>query len=86
MTNGKARIKVMGPDIRMPPLLETTDAHIIEFHDGFGDLCALLVKIPGGDELWGLVTKKDEDWIPTLMKYGYMTTNKSAKDIIQSGF
>jgi len=66
-------------------MLETTDAHIVEFRDGFGDLTALLVKMPGGDELWGLVTKNDEDWIATLVRYGYVTPGKSAESIIREG-
>ncbi len=86
MTNvGKSRIVVRGDNVLAPPLLVTEDAHIVEFHDGFGDLTALLVKMPGGDELWGLVTKNDDDWMAALVRYGYMDPGRSSKDIIQAG-
>ena len=82
---GRARLTVRGPNVMAPPLLETTDAHIIEFRDGFDDLTALLVKMPGGDELWGLVTKNDEDWVESLVRYGYLTSTKSTETIIREG-
>ena len=81
----KARITVRGANVLAPPLLDTTEANAIEFRDGFGDLNALLVKMPGGDELWGLVTKNDDDWIATLVRYGYTNPSRSAEDIIRKG-
>jgi hypothetical protein len=83
--NGRAQITVRGPNVVAPPLLVTEDAHVIEFRDGFGELNALLVRMPGGDELWGLVTKNDEDWAASLVRYGYITADKTAEDIIRKG-
>lgn len=77
-------IKVFGPSILQPPLLDTGDAHLIEFRDGFGDLNALLVRVYS-DEMWGLVTKKDPDWIDTLIRYGYVKPAGSAMSILRAG-
>lgn len=76
-------IRVLGRNILAPPMLETEDAQIIEFRDGFGDLNALVVRVLS-DEMWGLVTKNDPDWYGTLIRYGYMKPGGTAMDIIRS--
>ena len=80
----RSSIRVLGPNILQPALLETDNAQIIEFRDSFGDMNALLVRVLS-DELWGLVTKKDPDWYDTLIRYGYIKPGGSAMDIIRSG-
>ena len=67
-----------------PPLLDTEAANIIEFYDPFGDLVALMFKILS-DNMWALVTKKDNDWQATLVRYGYLNVNKPIGDIIKMG-
>jgi hypothetical protein len=67
-----------------PPLLETEDAHIIEFRDGFNDLNALMIRVLS-DEMWGLVTRNDPDWESTLVRFGYRDTHKPIEQIIRQG-
>ena len=81
---GRSTIKVLGPNIMSGPLLETAEAHMIEFRDGFGDLNALLVRVLS-DEMWGLVTKKDPDWYDVLVRYGYMKPGGAPMDILRAG-
>ncbi len=83
--NGKSRIVVRGANVMAPPMLVTENAHLIEFHDGFGELTALLVRLPGNNELWGLVTKNDDDWLETRVRYGYMDPARPVADIISKG-
>jgi hypothetical protein len=83
--NGKSRIVVRGSNVVAPPMLVTEDAHLIEFHDGFGELTALLVRLPGNNELWGLCTKNDDDWTETCVRYGFMDPGRPLADIIKKG-
>ena len=81
---GKSRIVVRGSNILQPPMLDTTDARTIEFHDPFGELVALMVRVLS-DDMWGLVTKNDPDWQATLVRYGYLNVDKPIDEIIRSG-
>ena len=81
---GRSKIIVRGPDVLKPPLLETEDARIIEVYGPFNDLVALLVRILSED-MWGLVTKDDDDWLATLVRFGYVQPGKSIEDIIRHG-
>ena len=86
MENGKPKIIVRGCNILKPPLLETSDASIIEFYDSFGDMNALMVKMLS-DECWGLVTRDNPAWLSMLMRYGYVkpeaTSLNDVKAIIE---
>jgi len=62
-------IRVLGGVLR-PPLLETSKATVIEFFDRFGDMNAVLYRALS-DDMWALVTCKDEDWGATLVRLGY---------------
>ena len=80
----KPKIVVRGNNILKPPLFETEDASIIEFHDKYGDLMALFCKVLAGD-VWGLVMKGDPDWTAMLVRYGYLDPKRPVMDIIRSG-
>jgi hypothetical protein len=81
---GKSRIVVRGSNILKPPLLETSDASIIEFYDGYNELMALLVRVLSTNA-WGLVTKNDPDWNETKIRYGYMNVSKPFGEVIRTG-
>jgi len=82
---GGASIVVKGGNMLAAPLLETGDAHLVEFRDGFGEMHALMVRM-FSDELWGLVTRNDPDWKSTLIKYGYLTDiHKPIEQVIKQG-
>ena len=83
VTETRSSIRVLGPDIMKPPLLETANAQMIEFRDGFGDLNALLVRVIS-DEMWGLVTKKDPDWFDVLIRYGYIKPGGTPLEILRA--
>ena len=83
--NSRAKLIVRGRDIMQPPLLETDNAHIIEIRDEFGDLTSLMVYGIFGGDMWGLVTKDDDDWSAMLVRYGYMTPNRPLNQIIKAG-
>jgi hypothetical protein len=63
-----------------PVLLDSVDAEIIEFRDMYEDLMALMVRVR--DDIWSLVTREDEDWNGTLVRYGYSQTQSSIKDVL----
>lgn len=84
MHESRSSIRVLGRNVLAAPLLDTTEAQVIEFRDSFGDLNALLVRVLS-DELWGLVTKKDPDWYDALIRYGYIKPGGSAIDILRAG-
>ena len=71
MSDPKRRVVVRGPNILAPPLLDTNDAHTIEFRDGDGRLVALFMRVLGESGLWGFSTIQDEDWPQTLVRNGY---------------
>lgn len=77
----RSRIRVLGPNIMQPPLLESEDASAVEFYDGFDELIALFVRI--NDEMWGLVTKNDPDWYDVLVRYGYRQPNGTPMEILR---
>jgi hypothetical protein len=81
---GRPKVVIRGSNIFRPPLFETTDANIIEFRDGFDDLCALFFKVIN-DDLWGFVTKNDPDWEAVLVRYGYLNVKKPVIDVIKLG-
>jgi hypothetical protein len=81
---GLPSIVVRGNNILAPPMLATTDAQTIEFRDGFGDLTALFVRVFGSTGMWGLVTKDDEDWTETLIRFGYLDVTGTAKEVTVS--
>jgi len=81
---GTSRIVVRGPNIFKPPLLETTDAHIVEFYDGNNELMALLVRVLSTNA-WGLVTKNDPDWNETKIRYGYVNVSKPLSEVLRTG-
>lgn len=59
------------------PLIETSDAYIMEFYDSFGDMHALMIKMLN-DECWGLVTRDHPEWLSILVRYGYVKPEASA--------
>jgi len=63
-------------DALSKPLLETSNASLIEFYDNNGNMNALLTR-QFADGMWGLVTELDSDWDATLIRLGYI--NISAK-------
>lgn len=81
---GTGRIVVRGSNILRPPLLDTSEAALIEFRDRHGDLHALFCRILA-DDMWGLVTRNDPEWQGVLLRYGYRTTDKPIAHIIQRG-
>ena len=76
------RIVVRGGNIMQPPLLDTDEARLIEFRDGFGDMFALFCRILS-ENTWGLVLKDDPDWHATLVRYGYVKPDKSLTEVIR---
>jgi len=82
--SGKPTIVVRGGNILQPPLLTTTEAKTIEFRDGYGELIALLVRVFGASEMWGLVTKEDADWTETLIRHGYLDVTQAPDNILSS--
>ena len=82
--SGQPTVVVRGGGIMQPPLLTTTEAKTIEFRDGYGELVALLIRVFGASEMWGLVTKEDDDWTETLVRYGYLDLTRSTGDILAS--
>ena len=65
----QGRVVVRGPDIRKPPLLDSSEPAMIEVYDSFGDPMALLVRIMS-DDTWGFCTKGDPDWEAMLLRFG----------------
>ena len=81
----RPRIVVRGANVMQPPLLETEDAHLVEFRDSFGELNALMVRI-FSEDMWGLVTRNDPDWRSMLAKYGYLNDeSKPIEQVIREG-
>ena len=80
----KPKIIVRGNNALQPPLFISEDARIIEFHDSFGDLNALMFRVLS-EEMWALVTKDDPDWHAMLVHYGYIDIKRPIKDIIKHG-
>jgi hypothetical protein len=68
---GKAKVIVRSGNILKAPLLETSDAYIMEFYDSYGDMHALMIKMLN-DECWGLITRDDPAWPNILVRYGYL--------------
>jgi hypothetical protein len=81
---GKSRITVRSNNVLQPPLLDTTEASIIEFRDRFGALNALFCRVLS-DDMWGLVTKNDPDWDATLIRYGYHRLDRPLDEVIRHG-
>ena len=61
-----------------PPLLITDDALAVEVYDGNNDLIAVMHKVINND-LWGVTTKGDPDWVQTLCQLGYVTGGSVGK-------
>ena len=84
MSDGKSMIIVRGNSILKPPLIVTSDAHLIEFHDSFGDLNALLFKVLN-DECWALVTKDTPEWTEALIRFGFIKPGGSIAESLKYG-
>lgn len=80
----RGKIRVRGFNIMQPPLFETTDARLIEFHDPFGALMALVYRV-FNEDTWALSTKSDPDWISVLVRFGYIKPDKPIDEIIRNG-
>lgn len=80
----RSRLIVRGSDVMRPPLLDTTDAHMLEFHAPNGELMALIFKVLS-DNTWGMVTRNDPDWQATLVRYGYLNVAKPIGEVIRTG-
>jgi hypothetical protein len=65
------RLVVKSDNIMQPPLLDTTEASVVEFYDGNGELVALFGKIFSPD-FWAFSNKNDEDWPEALARAGYI--------------
>ena len=50
-------------------LLGTHEATVLGFYDRFGDLHTVIFRA-FSDDMWGMCTKKDEDWQATLTRLG----------------
>lgn len=75
------RIRVIR-SIFEPPLLDTTEASVVEFIDEQGNMEAVLSRVLDNN-FWCLSTKKDADWQQTLMRHGYINTGtRSLKEIL----
>ena len=79
VTNGT--IRVLAGIVR-PPLLETQDATLIEFRDGFGDLNAVFFRLVPNEDLWAFVTRKDPDWEATMVRLGYKQTPVTTQELL----
>jgi len=78
------RIRVLR-NILEPPLLDTNQVSVVEFLDENGQLEALLSRVLE-DNFWCLSTKKDPDWVQTLMRHGYVDMGRrSLKEILGNG-
>jgi hypothetical protein len=80
----RSRLIVRTANVMQPPLLDTTDAHMLEFRDPNNELMALIFKILS-DNTWGMVTRNDPDWQATLVRYGYLDVTKPIGEIIRTG-
>ena len=78
----RGRICVRGRSVLQPPMLESSEAEIVEIYDVFADLMALLVRLK--DDIWSLVTKEDPDWKDTLVRYGYAQHNRPMEAILRN--
>ena len=78
-TNGMIRVL---SGIMRPPLLETRDATVIEFRDGFGDLNAVFVRMVPGEDLWAFVTRNDPDWDATMVRLGYKQSTVTPSELL----
>ena len=84
MGETRGTVTVRGFDFTKPPLLVSQEAQIVEFRNTAGTLFALVFRVLA-DDMWGMVTQQDDDWIPTLVRFGYARPTGSIKDIIQNG-
>lgn len=78
--NAPGVIRVMAG---IQPLIMTSDATVIEFYDGFGDLMALFCR-HFNDDMWIFVTKADADWQDHLIRLGYLDAPMSAEQLVRS--
>lgn len=69
-----SKIRILDSVLK-PPILETDKANIIEFFGDRGELVALLTK-EFNSQLWCFSSVKDEDWMETLLRNGYMRINE----------
>lgn len=80
----KAKIIVRTDNIMKAPLIETSDAYIMEFYDSFGDMHALMIKMLN-DECWGLVTRDNPAWLSILVRYGYASDTDITQHMLTQG-
>jgi len=80
--NGRGRIVVRTNNVLRAPLLDTNEAHLIEFRDQFGTLHALFCRVLS-DDMWGLITKSDPEWPDTLIRYGYLKDSTPIEQLIR---
>ena len=66
------RLVVSGGPLK-PDLLSTHEATVLGFYDRFGDLHTVIYRV-FTDDMWGMVTKQDEDWQATLVRLGIRTS------------
>lgn len=66
------RVCVYGGPLR-GDICMTSDASVIAFYDRFGDLTSVIHRIIS-DDIWGIVTKNDDDWDATLARLGIINT------------
>ena len=77
----KGRIRIVGSVLK-PPICETSEATVVEFYDGFGDLMAVVCRM-FSDDTWGLVTKADPDWETTLIRLGYVQPSTTTRELVK---
>lgn len=82
----RGRVTVYGPDIRKPPLVDSSEPELLLIRDGFGDPMILLVRTMS-DDTWGLSTRGDEDFMDQLVKYGFakLRNGTTPQDMIRKG-
>jgi len=68
--NERGRVVVRGRNILRQPLLDSTEANLIEIYDQDNRLIAFFVHI-FTDNTWGLCTKDDPDWAEMCIRYGF---------------
>lgn len=83
--NDEQRIIVRGANVLDKPLLETSQAKVVEFYGSDGQLNALLIKGILSPDLWMFANKLDEDWQQVLIRFGYADIKPEELRAIREG-
>jgi hypothetical protein len=80
----RGTVTVRGPDFTRAPLLVSDQAQTLEFRNADGELFALVFRVLA-DDMWGMVTRESDDWIATLVRFGYARPDGALQNIIRDG-